>query len=214
MRPKQIIVFRHGESEANLSKAIYENTPDHLVALTKEGESQCVALGQRLKSFLDGRVVTVWSSPFKRSRQTSRIVIGQFSDSEVTFKEDPRIREQEWGNFFSEETFYSEREKRKAHSNFFYRIKDGESGADVYDRLSSFLESLYRDFERYPYQDAALISTHGMTGLIFLMRFFRWTYEQYTEAETFGNCGYVILNLDIAKQTYYLGEDGRRSFNQ
>lgn len=209
MKPQKIVILRHGESDANLSKAVYEHTPDHLVNLTKAGEAQCIALGQRLKPHLDAKKLTIWSSPFKRSRQTSRIVAEQLSKSNVTFKEDPRIREQEWGNFFTEETFYGERDKRRAHSNFFYRIKDGESGADVYDRLSSFLETLYRDFERYPKQDAVLISTHGMTGLVFLMRFFHWTYEQHAEAETFGNCGYVILNLDASSKRYLITDDFR-----
>ena len=209
MRPQKIILVRHGESDANPSKSVYEHTPDHLVSLTKKGEAQCTALGQKLKSHLDGKTLTIWNSPFKRSRQTAHLVAEQFSESRVTFREDPRIREQEWGNFFTSEIFYSERDKRRAHSDFFYRIKDGESGADVYDRVSSFLETLYRDFERYPDQDAVLISTHGMTGLVFLMRFFRWTYEQHAEAEKFGHCGYVILSLDDSSKRYFVSGDFR-----
>lgn len=43
-----------------------------------------------------------------------------------------------------------------------------------------------------------------MTGLVFLMRFFHWTYEQHAEAETFGNCGYVILGLDGSSEHYLI----------
>lgn len=212
MRPKQIILFRHGQSDANLSKTVLEKTPDYLIGLTKLGEEQCATLGQNLKPYVDGKTLTVWSSPYKRSRQTSSIVVEQFSNSNITFKEDPRIREQEWGNFLTQDIFDNEVSKRQEYGRFFYRIKDGESGTDVYDRLSTFLESLYRDFERYPNQDVVLISSHGMTLLIFLKRFFRWTYEKYTEENTFKNCGYVVLSLDTKNNRYHLSDDFRQGF--
>lgn len=45
MKPQKIVILRHGESKANLSKAVYGHTPDHLVSLTKTGKAQCIALG-------------------------------------------------------------------------------------------------------------------------------------------------------------------------
>lgn len=32
-------------------------------------------------------------------------------------------------------------------------MKDGESGADVYDRVSVFFETMYRDFDKPEYTD-------------------------------------------------------------
>ena len=42
-------------------------------------------------------------------------------------------------------------------------MKDGESGADVYDRVSVFFETLYRDFKKDNYPENTLLLTHGMT---------------------------------------------------
>ena len=54
--------------------------------------------------------------------------------------------------------------------SFYYRIPDGESGADVYDRVSTFLETLYRDFAKPDYPENTIIVTHGMTLRLFFMR--------------------------------------------
>ena len=206
MKPA-IILIRHGESEANLSKEVCETTPDHLVSLTERGEAQCRALGQSLKSLLNSKTLRVWSSPYERARRSSSLLTQEL-DAHITLREDPRLREQEWGNFFTEEAFFKERAERKRHSPFFYRIKNGESGADVFDRVSSFLDTLHRDLARHPGTDAVIISSHGMTLLIFLMRFFHWTYEEHAEAQTFGNCGYVVLNPD-AEGHYQISLDKR-----
>jgi broad specificity phosphatase PhoE len=209
MKPRQIILLRHGESEANISKALYENKQDHMMDLTAKGEQQCIERGIAFRSSLKGKKITVWSSPYKRSRRTSQIVFSQLTDSEIRFKEDPRIREQEWGNFYTVDEALRKKEERQRHSYFFYRIEGGESGADVYDRISTFLESLYRDFKDDEWTEVLVISTHGITALLFLMRFFHWPYEEYECAKRFGNCEYVTLDLNLETGKYVMGEDNR-----
>ncbi len=192
MKPKNIIILRHGQSEANIDKGLYEFNPDHLMKLTEAGKKECIECGKKLKTILDNKRITVWNSPYSRTRQTTNIVLSQIENSEVRIKEDPRLREQEWGNFYTLDQAKRENEERKRHSYFFYRIKEGESGADVYDRISTFLETLYRDFKTDDWTEIILISTHGITALIFLMRFFHWNYEDYETADRFLNCDYVI----------------------
>ena len=209
MKPKNIIILRHGESEANVDKGLYETNPDHLMQLTENGNKQCIDCGKSLKSLLDGKKVTVWNSPYMRTRQTSKIVLSQIENAEIRVKEDPRLREQEWGNFYTLDRATKEKEERKRHSYFFYRIKDGESGADVYDRISTFLETLYRDFMHDKWTETVLISTHGITALIFLMRFFHWKYELYETADRFLNCDYVVLELDPKTNGYSVAQDTR-----
>ncbi len=209
MKPKRIIILRHGQSEANINKGLYANTPDHLMELTAKGKEQCIERGKSFKSILDGKNIVVWNSPYTRCRQTSENVLAQIGNAEIKYKEDPRLREQEWGNFYSIDEAKRKAEERKRHSYFFYRLKDGESGADVYDRISTFLESLYRDFKRDEKTEVALISTHGITSLIFLMRFFHWKYEEYENAIYFNNCDYVILELDEKTGYYKISEDKR-----
>ena len=38
-------------------------------------------------------------------------------------------------------------EERQQFGRFYYRFPNGESGADVYDRVSTWLESLHRELE-------------------------------------------------------------------
>lgn len=208
MKPKKIVLIRHGESQANVDKGLYVDTPDHLVDLTAKGEQQCLAAGKRLQEILNGKNITVWSSPYKRSRRTSELVMSQIS-AKIRFKEDPRLREQEWGNFYTEDEAFRKKEDRKRHSYFFYRIQDGESGADVYDRISTFLETIYRDFKSDEWTDTLVISTHGITALIFLMRYFHWDYEEYENADKFHNCECVILKLSEQTGRYSIDVDGR-----
>ncbi|ADD67045.1 Phosphoglycerate mutase [Denitrovibrio acetiphilus DSM 12809] len=214
MKPKHIIIVRHGQSEANVNKELYENTPDHMMQITAKGREQAAKCGQQLKPLLDGKKITVWQSPYMRTRETAETIISQLDEAEVKIKEDPRLREQEWGNFYTMEQGRRENEERKRHSNFFYRVSNGESGADVYDRISTFLETLHRDFNEDNWTEDILISTHGITALIFLMRFFHWRYEEYETANKFANCDYVVLELDDAIQKYSITQDYRSIQNQ
>lgn len=206
MKPQHIIILRHGESQANVDKSIYEHTPDYLVELTQKGREQCKACGQQLKPLLDDKKLTVWTSPYTRARQTAQIVLEQIEGASVSIKEDPRLREQDWGNFYSLEEAKQKSSERRAFSYFFYRIPHGEAGTDVYDRISTFLETLYRDFDTQKEVDTILISSHGITSLIFLMRFFHWKYEQYECVKKLENCDYIVLELDAKTQRYAISE--------
>ena len=212
MKPKQIVIIRHGQSQANIDKGMYEHTPDHLVNLTELGKEQCIKTGVKLNELLANKNVTVWSSPYNRARQTTELITSELK-SNIKYKEDPRLREQDWGNFYTEDEARLKYEDRKRHSYFFYRIENGESGADVYDRISMFLETLYRDFSQDNWTDSLVISTHGITALVFLMRYFHWSYEQYEEAEKFFNCGFVVLELDEESERYHLSIDMREGID-
>ena len=86
------------------------------------------------------------------------------------------------------------RKERIAFSTFYYRLPDGESGADVYDRVSTFLETLHRDFTKSNFPDNALIVTHGLTLRIFLMRWFHWTVEHFEKIRNPRNGEVVVMD--------------------
>lgn len=44
----------------------------------------------------------------------------------------------------------------------------------MYDRVSTFLETLYRDMEKGGCGDNAIMISHGLFCRFFLMRFFHW----------------------------------------
>ncbi|KAH7293977.1 hypothetical protein KP509_28G050800 [Ceratopteris richardii] len=90
---------------------------------------------------------------------------------------------------------------RNQFGRFFYRFPEGESGADVFDRVTSFLESLWRDIDSYRlnrshYADLNLvIVSHGITMRIFLMRWFKWTVEQFEQLNNPKNCEIQVMQL-------------------
>ena len=85
--------------------------------------------------------------------------------------EEPRLREQDFGNF---QPCSAEMERiwheRAAYGHFFYRIPNGESAADAYDRVSVFNESLWRQFAEDDFASVLVLVTHGLMTRIFLMK--------------------------------------------
>jgi broad specificity phosphatase PhoE len=75
-------------------------------------------------------------------------------------------------------------------------MPDGESGADVYDRVSTFLETLHRDFKNPGYPKATIIVSHGIAIRVFLMRWFHWSVEKYETVRNMLNCETIILERD------------------
>lgn len=63
----------------------------------------------------------------------------------------------------------------------YYRIPNGESGADVHDRVSLFLESFRSTQSKsYPcHPTVVVIVTHGLLARLFVMRFMRLTVNEY-----------------------------------
>ncbi|KAL0452074.1 UNVERIFIED_CONTAM: Phosphoglycerate mutase-like protein AT74H [Sesamum latifolium] len=65
---------------------------------------------------------------------------------------------------------------RNRYGKFFYRVPDGESSADVHDRVSAFLEGLWRDMETNRYGNGPsdelnlIVVSHGLTSSLFLMK--------------------------------------------
>jgi broad specificity phosphatase PhoE len=60
-------------------------------------------------------------------------------------QEDVQLREQDWGNFQEAELQAMRYAERLAYGRFFYRFPDGESAADVYDRLTMSQDHFVRD---------------------------------------------------------------------
>jgi broad specificity phosphatase PhoE len=70
------------------------------------------------------------------------------------------LREQEFGNYPDLSRMDKIDRERKEYGIFFYRIPNGESGADVYDRCTMFLDTFYRDLRHDNFPENALIVTH------------------------------------------------------
>lgn len=193
MKPKRIILIRHGESAGNANPYVYENTPDHKVPLTQRGIEQSKNAGREIKSLIGRESIQFYVSPYTRTRQTAENIISVLSGNNWRWREDPRIREQEYGSKVTVEGVKVHEEKKADFGSFFYRMPNGESGADVFDRISTFFESMHRDFEKDCFPDNAIICSHGFAIRVILMRYFRWTVEQFENLKNPLNCQMFTL---------------------
>ncbi|CAI9282214.1 unnamed protein product [Lactuca saligna] len=206
--PKRIILVRHGESEGNIDGSAYSTTPDYKIPLTKQGMEQAKLAGSQIRSVVsDSGSTNNWKvyfyvSPYARSRSSLREIGRSFpKKSVIGVREECRIREQDFGNFQITERMKIIKETRERFGRFFYRMPEGESAADVYDRVSSFLESLWRDIDMNrlnhdPSTDLNLIIvSHGLASRVFLMKWFKWTVEQFEHLNNLNNCEFRILQL-------------------
>lgn len=183
--PRQIIMVRHGQSLANVDPSVYNRVPDYRIPLTEEGALQAKAAGEDIKRRLDGQKVRVYVSPYLRAYQTLELL--DLGDQAVQVMEEPRLREQDWANFQNPAEIADQKELRNAYGHFFYRFREGESGSDVYDRVSSFMETLFRHWSNPNYPENALFVTHGLTMRLFCMRWFHWSVEYFESLNNPGN---------------------------
>ncbi|MEA5454665.1 histidine phosphatase family protein [Sinomonas sp. JGH33] len=175
--PRQIIMVRHGQSAANMDTSIYERVPDYRIPLTELGLQQAREAGRALREKLDGEKVCVYVSPYLRAYQTfDALGIADLAERVI---EEPRLREQDWANYQVPEDIEVQKGLRDSYGHFFFRFREGESGSDVYDRVSSFMETLYRHWDKPAYAPNTLLVTHGLTMRLFCMRWFHWTVEYF-----------------------------------
>ncbi|MFJ7158583.1 histidine phosphatase family protein [Streptomyces sp. NPDC101118] len=197
-RPRRIVLVRHGESEGNADDTVYEREPDHALALTPTGLVQAAEAGERLRALFGEERVSAYVSPYRRTLETFREL--RLDPARVRVREEPRLREQDWGNWQDLADVRLQKAYRDAYGHFFYRFAQGESGADVYDRVGSFLESLYRSFEAPDHPPNVLLVTHGLTMRLFCMRWFHWSVAEFE----------CLSNPDNGShRTLVLGPDGR-----
>ncbi|MBE0675997.1 MAG: histidine phosphatase family protein [Bacteroidales bacterium] len=193
MKPKRIFLVRHGKSQGNQDPSLYKKIPDYALELTPEGMAQAEEAGLKLKHFIKDETVFFYISPFWRTRSTAELIAGHFSKDKYKYREEPRLREQEWGHLRPKEETDKIEGERDSFSTFYYRFPDGESGADVYDRISDFFGTMHRDFEKTDFPENVIIVTHGMTIRLFLMRWFHWSVEEFEEIRNPENCDIFLL---------------------
>jgi broad specificity phosphatase PhoE len=200
----KLVIVRHTESEANINKNILSTVPDHEVNLTNSGKNQAMLIANDIykycyeitKNYLFSHI---YCSPFNRTVETLTHINNSFNEfylcpTKLNIYYDSRLREQSWGNFITEEQIEIEIKNRNSYSPFFYKIKDGESAADVYDRLGSFVEMLYRNIKDKSYDHNILIVTHGVTMRCLLMHLLNFTVQEYNSLKNPNNGEIVILS--------------------
>lgn len=190
----RIILLRHAESLGNIDELAYTRTPDHAIPLTPRGEVQARKAGQTMRDLLSERAAA-YVSPYVRAVRTLALLdVGDLVERTVP---EPRLREQDWGNL--QDPLEQEEQKHKRHEfgHFFYRLTHGESGADVDDRVASFLNELERRIAKDPrHPQTVLVVSHGLTMRLLCRRMFAWSVDLFESLSNPGHCEYRILDYD------------------
>ncbi|XP_061356365.1 phosphoglycerate mutase-like protein AT74H [Gastrolobium bilobum] len=206
-RPRRIILVRHGESQGNVDETEYTRVADPKIGLTNRGKAQAEDCGYRIKNMIEEDGDENWQvyfyvSPYRRTLETLKSLARPFERSRIAgFREEPRIREQDFGNFQNREKMRVHKGMRMLYGRFFYRFPDGESAADVYDRITGFRETLRADINIGRYQPPGgkkadmnlVIVSHGLTLRVFLMRWYKWTVQQFEGLNNMGNGNMLVM---------------------
>ena len=119
--------------------------------MTGQGQLQAQHAGRLLRERIpkDDKIAFYYS-PYMRTKETLDEVMSNFDGhSIISCLEEPRISEQQIGNFQNVEEVLSAKRERSKFGRFYYRFPKGEAGLDVYSRVSSFIPTLIRDCIRH-----------------------------------------------------------------
>ncbi|OLN95372.1 Broad-range acid phosphatase DET1 [Colletotrichum chlorophyti] len=215
-KPRLIILIRHAQSEGNKNREIHQTIPDHRVKLTQDGWQQAYDAGRRLRKLLRADdTLHFFTSPYRRTRETTEGILSTltsddedpspFKRSNIKVYEEPRLREQDFGNF---QPCSAEMERmwqeRADYGHFFYRIPNGESAADAYDRVSGFNESLWRQFGESDFASVCVLVTHGLMSRVFLMKWYHFTVEYFEDLRNVNHCEFLIMRKQENSGKYIL----------
>jgi len=196
--PNRIILLRHGESEGNIDRHVYRNKADNMIELTDLGSKQAENAGRRIKELIGDDRVHMFVSPFQRTLQTARNILGTLNDQVGLIEKDPRIREQEFGNLQGDD-FSTYREEQKVVGRYFYRFPTGESGRDVYVRVKDWWDNSLLQLNlrpKYAHVDTVVVVTHGLTMRLILMQLFMWSSNTFHTVFNADNCEMYVLQKD------------------
>ncbi|KAL9088356.1 MAG: hypothetical protein Q9159_003130 [Coniocarpon cinnabarinum] len=225
-RPRLIIVVRHAQSEGNRNRSIHQITPDHRVKLTQTGWDQAFAAGSHLRSMLHpDDTLQFFISPYRRTRETTDGILSTLTSDDpspspfprhtINVWEEPRLREQDFGNFQPSSGEMERMWKERAeYGHFFYRIPSGESAADAYDRVSGFNESLWRQFNEADFPSVCVLVTHGLMTRVFLMKWYHWSVEYFEDLRNVGHCEFVVMERRDEKGGRYLLRNQMRTWSE
>lgn len=157
--PAQLQLVRHGQSEGNLARdqayaqgahEVALDAVDAEIVLSEQGAVEAARLGGWLRRRpACERPELILASPYRRARQTARILAEHAAVADVAYDERLRDREQgvleglTWTGICQR---YPDEAHRRLHlGKFWYRPPGGESWADVAGRVRAALLQLRCD---------------------------------------------------------------------
>ncbi|MEW9095168.1 MAG: alpha-ribazole phosphatase [Clostridiaceae bacterium] len=147
-----IYLVRHGETDNNYNKIYYGKID---CSLNNNGRYQASIIKNRIEEINFDKVFT---SEMKRAKETAHIIL---NDSKYELIEDERLNEMNMGIFEGKdhkelEENYSVEWKSWCNNWKEYKIPDGESYIEFYERVKDFFEEILRGEEK-----DILVVAHG-----------------------------------------------------
>ncbi len=154
-----LYLARHGQTELNWAGRLQGRMDS---PLTELGQMQAHTVGEKLKSAVGDRHVTLYVSPLGRAQETANIVRDYITVSE--FKTDQRIAEidiGEWEGMTMEDIEFTHPGMLDGSGRFdwAYRAPGGESEAALFSRLEDWLGDI--DISR----SVTVAISHGWSGM-------------------------------------------------
>ncbi|MET0747849.1 MAG: phosphoglycerate mutase family protein [Rhizobium sp.] len=206
----RIFLVRHGESLGNLDARAYGELGDHNVPLSDWGCRQVAEAGRVIAAALGedaggepAKKLRVWFSPFLRTRQSKDALLSVLPAASIgKVREDYLLREQDFGMFTEIYDRAEQRQKfpdafekwarlRSNGAKFYARPPDGESRADVAQRLRLFLQTLMHEARHG--HDTLLIVGHGVTNRAFEMNFLQHPVAWFEASDNPGNADVTLI---------------------
>lgn len=210
--PNRLVLVRHGQSRYNeerelINRGILQTYTAGVkdirnadLPLSAAGRAQtektALFLKRRYRSF-----DTIFTSPFKRARDTARIIAKKFPRAQFTVEE--RLREKEFGVVDGltpgelRALFLFEYARKKKEKKYYYRPIGGESYPDVNLRIWSFLNTLVREHAKMD----VLVVSHSAVLLCFrklLEKFNEEDLLNIDKKDELKNCGIISYRYDAA----------------
>lgn len=214
----RILLVRHGESLGNVDPVTHQRMADHAIPLSTRGERQAREAGRQIAAFFAHRYppvatsqaelpnaprphIRLWTSPYKRTRQTADLIQEEAAEWIHDRREHILFCEQQFGLFegVADEDLPKRFPVEYAHyqkcvqqeGKFWARMPQGESRFDVAKRVHQAFGTLHRDRNFDDIHHHVIVS-HGVTLRAFVMMWCHYPFEWF-EAEVNPDNGAIWL---------------------
>ena len=203
---ESITLIRHAQSTANVDPRVYLDVPDHTIPLCRpDDDPMALDAGDVVRELAhDPEAVCAWCSTYLRCQQTQELVMRRaFGDAgeRVRRRESFLLREQDYGDWdgLSDEEiaerdphrFAKRRRLTEGLGRFYFRYPNGESRADVAQRIAIFIGKVHRS--RYPHH---VIFLHGVTQRAFRMAWFNRSVDWFEAESNPENASVLVIRRD------------------
>lgn len=221
----RVFLVRHGESQGNVDPTVHARMADHAIPLSDRGREQAREAGRRLQAIFEQLhpggarpPVRLWTSPYRRTRETAAGVEEGAAGWILDRREHILLCEQQFGLFdgipdeelalrFPNEWAHYDKQVR-FEGRFWARMPLGESRFDVATRVHQAFGTFQRDLTRHGF-DHLVVICHGVTLRAFVMMWCHLSPEWF-EAEPNPNNAAIRL-IDEGTDKGYVFEGFPRS---